>query len=71
MSLDPSALDHNNIIAYSIKQLTAFTSISKSQLFNEIKSGNLKVFKCGKRTLATKQAVQEWIDTLSNTNIVK
>lgn len=66
MNKDKHSNDSNIQFAYSIKQLSILTSISRSKLFLEIKNGNLKVFKCGKRTLATKQAVQEWIETLSS-----
>jgi len=64
MSLAKYIIDPENQIAYSIIQISMLTSISKSQIFTEIKTGNLKVFKCGKRTLATKQAVQDWIESL-------
>ena len=65
MNLEKHAIDSDTHIAYSIKQISIMTSISRSKLFLEIKDGNLKVFKCGKRTLATKEAIKEWIDKLS------
>jgi len=66
MSLDRYAIDSDSYIAYSINQISKLTSISRSKLFMEIKNGNLKVFKCGKRTLATKQAIDDWIQKLSD-----
>jgi hypothetical protein len=54
-------------IAYSLKELSLLTSISKSQIYLEIKNNRLQVFKCGKRTLTTNESVTEWIEKLSNT----
>lgn len=67
MNLAKYAMHSDTQIAYSIKQISILTTISKSKLFNAIRDGELEVFKCGRRTLATRQAVEEWIQKLSKT----
>ena len=66
MENNKTNLSINDLIAYNIEQIMLLTSISRSKIFLEIKNGNLKTFKGGKRTLATKEALQKWIETLSN-----
>lgn len=68
MNPENEYIDINKKIAYSVKQIALLTSISKSTIFNEISNGNLKIFKCGRRTLATRKAIDEWIEKLSNAN---
>jgi len=54
-------------LAYGIQQIIKLVPVSRGTVFNEIRMGNLKVFHCGRRTLATRQAIEEWIEKLSAT----
>jgi len=52
-------------LVFSVKQISALTTFSKSLIFNQIASGNLKVVRCGRRTCATKAQIDEWLAKLS------
>jgi excisionase family DNA binding protein len=57
-----TSINHSDAqLAYSIKQIAKLTTISRSKIFEEIRDGNLKTFKCGRRTLATLAAIEEWL----------
>ena len=47
--------------AYSIEQLSELLPISRSRIFEEIKSGALRSFTIGRRRLVSHQAVMEYI----------
>jgi len=57
----------NNIekMAFGIIDIAGMASVSRGMVFNQIKIGNLKTFLCGRRRLATRQAIEEWIEKLS------
>jgi hypothetical protein len=67
MNIDRYAINSETQIAYSIKQLTKLTSMSKNALFIEIKERRLVSFTCGRRRLVSHQAVLDWIKLLSTT----
>ena len=52
-------------LVFSVKQISVLTTFSKSLIFNQIASGNLKVVRCGRRTCATKAQIDEWLTKLS------
>lgn len=52
-------------LAYSIEELSGATSLSKAFLRNEIRSGNLKSKKIGRRVLILKKFVDEWLNTFA------
>lgn len=52
-------------LVFSVKQISALTTFSKSLIFNQIALGNLKVVRCGRRTCATKAQIDAWLTKLS------
>lgn len=48
-------------LAYSIKEFCKASSISRNQMYLEIKDGNLKTVKLGRRVLIPVAAAQEWL----------
>jgi len=56
---------YENQLAFSIIQIAKLTSLSKSMIHSQIALGNLKIFHCGRRTLATKAAIDAWLDYLA------
>lgn len=48
----------------SIKEFGLSNGICRSKVYAEIKSGQLKAVKIGRRTLITDEAEQEWRDRL-------
>jgi len=52
-------------MAFGIIDIAGMASVSRGMVFNQIKIGNLKTFLCGRRRLATRQAIEEWIEKLS------
>lgn len=58
--------DIDKQMAYSIKQITQLVPVSRSFLFEQIRLNKLCTFRCGRRRLATRQAVEDWIANLSN-----
>lgn len=53
-------------IAYGINQAVEATSVGRSLLYEEIKSGKLKSFKLGSRTLIAADELHAWIDAYKN-----
>ena len=52
---------HLEKLAYTIKELSEVTGLSRSRLYEEIASGRLRVGKSGSRTIATATAVQDFL----------
>ena len=52
-------------LAVSIPEATRITSCSRSTLYAEIKSGNLKVHKIGRRTAVTIENLKGWLASKS------
>lgn len=51
-------------LAYTIDEAVKITSISRSKLYIEIKSGRLQIREVGRRTIIPPQSLQEWLDHL-------
>jgi len=67
MNLEKYDIESDIQIAYSIKQISKLTTISRSKIFEAIRDGELKVLKCGRRTLATRVSIENWLNNFSNT----
>lgn len=52
-------------LALSIPEFCDAVGIGRSRAYEEIKSGRLRVLKCGRRTLIAKDAVQQWLGHLA------
>lgn len=52
-------------IADNIEQACERLGISKTLIYKELKAGRLKAFKTGRRTVITRQAQDEWLNSLS------
>ena len=55
---------HTDPQAYDIPSFCRAYSISRSFAYLEIKSGRLKPFKAGRRTLISRQAADDWRQSL-------
>lgn len=53
-------------VTYDIKTICQLTSLGQTQVYEEIKAGNLKAKKCGRRTLVTAESLAEWLEGLKN-----
>ena len=53
---------HLHCMAYGIKEACQATSVGRSLLYEEIKSGKLKCFKVGTRTLIADADLEAWLD---------
>ena len=51
-------------IAYSPDEAAHRASVGRTLIFAEIKSGRLKAYKAGARTLITDEALKAWISSL-------
>jgi len=49
-------------LSYGIREAVEATSVGRSLLYEEIKSGKLRVFKIGSRTLIASEDLQSWLD---------
>ena len=49
-------------IAYSVEEISAQTTLSKAFLRNEIRAGNLKVKRCGRRVLILKDDLMDYLN---------
>jgi excisionase family DNA binding protein len=58
-------MSHENPkLAYSIKESSALLGVGVTKLYAEIKTGNIRACKFGKRTLITAEALAEWLNAL-------
>ena len=48
--------------ALSIDEFRAWSSIGKTRIYKEIKSGRLKITKIGRRTIITLEHAVEWLE---------
>lgn len=55
--------------AYTILDFTQNFGISRTRAFAEIKAGRLAALKCGRRTLITQEAAEEWLHNLPARNV--
>lgn len=51
-------------LAFSIPDLVAAANISRSVLYEQIKSGNLRVRKVGRRTIVLYEDAESWLKSL-------
>lgn len=51
-------------LALSIREFCKVAGISRSRTYEEIKNGRLRIVKCGRRTLITNEAVEDWVKSL-------
>ena len=51
-------------LAFSIPDLVAAANISRSMLYEEIKSGKLRVRKVGRRTIVLYEDAESWLRSL-------
>ncbi len=49
-------------IAYSVEEMSEQTTLSKAFLRNEIRAGHLKVKRCGRRVLITKDDFMNYLN---------
>jgi excisionase family DNA binding protein len=54
--------DLNNKFAYSVEEISERTSLSKPFLRNEIRAGNLKVSRFGRRVLVLQQDLHNYLN---------
>lgn len=52
-------------IVYTINEVIELTGLSRSKIYQEIREGRLKAKKCGRRTLVTSEALQNWSEQLA------
>jgi excisionase family DNA binding protein len=52
-------------LAYNLAEACAVSGLGRTTLYAHIRDGNLKSFKCGRRTLIRADDLQLWIDRLS------
>ncbi len=53
-------------IAYSVEEISEQTTLSKAFLRNEIRAGNLKVKRCGRRVLILKDDFMNYLNEGEN-----
>jgi hypothetical protein len=53
-------------LCYSMKGLAAATSFSRSELYNEVKKGRLKITKHGTRTVVLASDAHAWLQLLKS-----
>lgn len=51
-------------VSYSIEEFSALTSLGRTRVFEELKSGRLRSLKCGRRTLIPASEVDAWLNSL-------
>ena len=51
-------------LAYSITEAMAVIGIGRTMLYEQIKAGNIRIVKVGRRTLITAAAISEWLESL-------
>ena len=54
-------------LTHTIPQAIELTNICRSLIYQQIKLGNLRVTKLGKKTLVTDEALREWVAGLEAT----
>lgn len=51
-------------LSFSIPEVVAATSIKRGRIYASIKSGNLRVRKCGRRTIVLAADLTDWLEKL-------
>ncbi len=60
----PIAITPPPRVTYSIKEFAALTGLSRTRVFDELKSGRLRAVKSGRRTLIPLSEVDAWLKAL-------
>lgn len=55
----------NNSMAFTCEEFASAFKISRTKVFAEIKEGRLEARKCGKRTIISAQAAENWFQSLT------
>lgn len=50
--------------AYSIEEVIKLSGIKRTKLYDEIKTGRLKIRKCGARSLVLADELKRWLTSL-------
>lgn len=50
--------------AFSIPEVCQISSIGRTRVYGEIKAGNLRAKKCGRRTVIRAEDLDAWLDGL-------
>lgn len=53
-------------LAYTIKDAVKMTGMSRTRLYEELKSGRLTAKKAGRATLIPHESLQAWLNNLGN-----
>ncbi|MBL1148323.1 MAG: helix-turn-helix domain-containing protein [Pseudomonadota bacterium] len=53
-------------LSYSIPEVTQMVGLCRTVIYRELNSGRLRAIKLGKRTLITREAIEEWLSTLDS-----
>lgn len=53
-------------LALSIPEFCSVVGIGRSRAYEEIKAGRLRIVKCGRRTLISRDAINEWLAQLQS-----
>ena len=54
----------NEKLSYSIPEAVSATGICRSRLYEEIRSGRLRLVKCGRRSTIIADDLQQWLRSL-------
>lgn len=57
-----NVVEREEHLAYSVKQISKQTTLSMAFLRNEIRAGNLKVKRCGRRVLILKDDLKDYLN---------
>ncbi len=57
-----AVMEKKDRLAYSVEEISEQTTLSKAFLRNEIRAGNLKVKRCGRRVLITKDDFMNYLN---------
>lgn len=55
------------LLAVGIPEACKLTSLSRSRLYSELRTGNLKASKSGRRTLIAMSELSRWLQSLPTT----
>ena len=61
----------SDIQAYDVQTFAKAYGISRAQIYVEIKSGRLRIFKVGKRTLISRESATAWREALEREMVPK
>jgi len=59
----PMVIENTPRLAYGINQACETSGMGRSFIYEEIRAGKLKTFKCGTRTLIASDDLHAWLDS--------